>query len=88
MYHYKVELAKPPPERGPSRLAETRAALNEQLRKLEAFLGDREFFVGNQYSVADVAVYAFLWSGEAVTGVNMVTDFPRLDRWYARLKAM
>jgi len=42
------------------RVARARAAAAEVLGVLEAHLADHEFFVGDRYSVADIALYGYL----------------------------
>jgi GST-like protein len=48
-------------------------------------LGEMEYFAGNEYTIADIAIYPWLVSHEK-QGQNM-EDFPNLNRWYEGVRA-
>ena len=52
--------------------------LNKQLE-------GRHFVAGNEYSIADIAIYPWIVSHE-LQGQNL-DDFPALNVWFERIKA-
>lgn len=55
---------------------------------LEQQIGDREFFIGNRFSIADIAIASqfvnFLLAGERVDGTKFPTLATYVDRMHAR----
>jgi glutathione S-transferase len=61
-----------------------RAAGVEVLRLLDDHLDGREFFVGNGYTIADVALFGYLQvAGEAGYDLDA---YPRVQRWLERVE--
>jgi glutathione S-transferase len=55
------------------------------LRVMEQHLGPRRFFVGERYSIADIALYAY--THVAHEGGFELTEFPAVRRWLAEVAA-
>jgi glutathione S-transferase len=53
------------------------------LRAMEAHLTDREFFVGDAYSIADIALYAY--THVAPEGGFTLQPYPAIEAWLARV---
>ena len=51
---------------------------------LDKRLGGRDFILGKQYTIADMAAYP--WIGPERQGQN-IDDFPNLKRWHAAIRA-
>jgi glutathione S-transferase len=61
------------------------ASATAALRLLEAHLTEREFLVGDHYTVADLCIYAYVHvAGEA--GLDL-TEYPAIGAWIARVEA-
>jgi glutathione S-transferase len=65
----------------PQRLARGRAAL----AVMEAHLSSRDYFVGERYGIADIALYAY--THVAPDGGLALEPFPRVCAWLARVAA-
>ena len=52
---------------------------------MEAHLADRAFFVGEQYSIADISLYAY--THVAPEGGFDLAPYPSVVRWIARCEA-
>lgn len=63
----------------PKRLEHGRAALGV----MESHLTDREYFVGERYSIADIALYAYTHVAHEA-GLDLST-YPRIRAWLARV---
>lgn len=63
----------------PERLEKGRAAL----AVMEQHLAKTDFFVGNSYSIADIALYAY--THRAHEGDHDLTPYPALRRWLDRV---
>jgi glutathione S-transferase len=55
------------------------------LAVMEQHLASRNFFVGEQYSIADIALYAY--THVAHEGGFDLTTYPAVTRWLARVAA-
>lgn len=74
-------LGRKPPER-------VLAELRQHLKTIAAWLGDREWLVGDRLSVADVSVYAQLACvGETGNGAALLGEQPGLLLWMERVDA-
>lgn len=69
------------PEPQPVAQARFNAEANRVLDRLEAILAVRPFVAGDDYTIADIAQFGWLWR-RAFAGVTL-DDRPSLDRWYA-----
>jgi glutathione S-transferase len=65
----------------PQRLARGREALGV----MEKHLSTREFFVGERYSIADIALYAY--THVATDGGHDLAPYPKLRAWLQRVAA-
>jgi glutathione S-transferase len=65
----------------PQRLARGR----EALAVMEKHLGTRQFFVGERYSIADIALYAY--THVAADGGHDLAPYPQLRAWLQRVAA-
>jgi glutathione S-transferase len=74
------------PEAFADRLEERTAAGVRVLAAMERHLADREFFVGNAPSLADIALYAY--THVADEGGFELGDYPAIGRWLERIAAM
>jgi glutathione S-transferase len=63
----------------PDRLARGRAAL----AVMETHLESRQFFVGNRYSIADIALYAY--THVAHEGGHDLSPYPHVNAWLKRV---
>ena len=63
----------------PERLEKGRAAL----RVMEQHLGKTDFFVGNRYSIADIALYAYTHRADEAD--HDLAPYPALRAWLARV---
>lgn len=63
----------------PERLEKGRAALGV----MEQHLAGHDFFVGNRYTIADIALYAY--THRAHEGDHDLTPYPALRRWLDRV---
>ena len=57
----------------------------QALEVMEGHLGDRDFFVADRYSIADVALYAY--THVAHEGGFELERFPALRAWLERVRA-
>ena len=53
------------------------------LKVMESHLGDNDYFIGESYSVADIALYAY--THVAGEGGFDLTDFPKICDWLTRV---
>lgn len=58
---------------------------HDALRVLEAHLGDREFLVGNGFTLADIALYAY--THVAADGGFDLARYGALRAWFSRVQA-
>ena len=70
----------------PEELAARRVGGHAALAAMEAHLHDREWFVGNAYSVADIALYAY--THVAGEGGFDLTALPAIGAWLDRVAAV
>lgn len=61
-----------------------RPFVEEQLRTLEAMIGDKPFLAGDRPTIADCTLFALFQSCRVRFGMPFAADYPRLDAWYAR----
>ncbi|NJK27555.1 MAG: glutathione S-transferase family protein [Coleofasciculaceae cyanobacterium SM2_3_26] len=54
---------------------------------LDARLGDREYIVGNEYTIADIAAWGWIDRFPRVLGENALDGFPHLKAWFERVNA-
>jgi glutathione S-transferase len=66
-------------------LAQKQAGGYRALDAMEAHLGDREFFVGKNYSIADISLYAYTHVAEE--GGFEMARYPAIQRWLGRVKS-
>ena len=71
----------------PERLAELLDRGNVLLGQMNAHLADREWFVGDGPSVADIALYAYTHSAEEKGGFDL-GPFENVRAWLARFQAL
>lgn len=65
-------------------LAEKQQKGHDALRVMESHLSGRDFFVGSDYSIADIALYAYTHvAGEAGFSLQ---NYPAIVCWLARVK--
>jgi glutathione S-transferase len=64
--------------------AREREAVLDVLSLLEGHLGDREFFVADRYTIADIAIYGYTHLAHE-TGVD-TGPFPRVRDWLERVR--
>lgn len=67
------------------RLVELRARGIEALGVMEKALGTSEFMVGNVFTVADIALYAY--THVADEGGFRISDFPQISKWLGRVES-
>ncbi|MFZ0044133.1 MAG: glutathione binding-like protein, partial [Solirubrobacteraceae bacterium] len=70
----------------PAELEAKRKAGTYALKALERHLADREFLVGEGYSIADIALYAY--THVAPEGGFSLEPFPAVREWIARVAAV
>jgi glutathione S-transferase len=61
-----------------------RQGANEVLRRLDDHLDTREFFVGNRYTIADIAIYGYTHLAHEA-GIDM-EPYPNLRAWFVRVE--
>jgi glutathione S-transferase len=66
-------------------LAQRQAGGYRALDAMEAHLNGREFFVGKNYSIADISLYAYTHVAEE--GEFDLNRYPAIRAWLARVKA-
>jgi glutathione S-transferase len=64
-------------------MAPKRAGGAKALRAMDDHLAPREFLVGERYSIADIALYAYT-HGAGDTGFDLA-DYPAVQAWLARV---
>ena len=64
-----------------------KAAGDAALRLMDQHLETRDWFVGRQPSLADIALYAYTHVAEEGGGF-MLADYPAVKRWLARIEAL
>jgi glutathione S-transferase len=77
-----------PPEKSKDRLhllPEWHAKGNAALAVMEQHLSTRNWFVANQYSLADIALYAYTHCAE--DGGFELRNYPGIQAWLARIEA-
>jgi glutathione S-transferase len=67
----------------PEQLEAKRAGGEAALRAMEGHLTGREFFVGDAYSIADIALYAY--THVAPEGGLSLQPYPAIEAWLARV---
>ncbi|WP_204105672.1 MULTISPECIES: glutathione S-transferase family protein [Spirulina sp. CCY15215] len=73
------------PEEYRAQLEQKREPGYAALRVMEKHLGDRDFFVGNNYSIADIALFAY--THVADEGGFDLSEFSSILTWIERIKA-
>jgi len=58
---------------------------NAALQVMEEHLADRQFFVNQQYTIADIALYAYTHMAEA--GGYDMSQFPNIGGWCERVRS-
>lgn len=71
----------------PERMAELLDAGHAILGRMEDHLAPRDWFVGEQPSVADISLYAYTHSAGTKGGFDM-QRFPSINAWCARVAAL
>ena len=66
-------------------LPQKKAAGHAALKVMETHLGEHEFFVGEAYTIADIALYAY--THVAGEGGFDLADYARLRAWLERVRA-
>jgi glutathione S-transferase len=66
-------------------LAFLRRRLDDFLGILDGHLHDRPFVIGDQATIADISLMAYLSFPENETGYDLATDFPAVRRWLFRM---
>lgn len=84
VYNFAKESKAPDPNR--EALERWRAALEEELSKLEDLLNGRCCFVGEGFTLADISLYSFLQGLVDRSGYPLEPKFPGLAAWYKRMK--
>src|SRR6267378_4349546 len=72
------------PLQGPDR-RELERHLETQFRNLEQLLSQRAHVFGGAPGLADISLYAFLWSLVRFGGREISSGFPHLKSWYGRM---
>jgi glutathione S-transferase len=72
-------------EATPERLALTLERGNKALGVMERHLAGNPFFAGAEFSVADIALYAY--THEAGAGGFDLADYPAVSAWLERVRA-
>jgi len=54
---------------------------------LDKHLADREFIVGNDYTIADVAAWGWIDKVTPVLGEGRLAEYPNLQRWFQSVDA-
>lgn len=67
-------------------LAAKRAGGEAALRLMDEHLAAQDWFVGNSITLADIALFAYTHVAEE--GRFILDDFPAIQRWIARIKAL
>lgn len=69
-------------------------AINRYLREaqrhyeiLDNHLENRQYIVGSDYSIADVAAWAWIDKAAVVLGEEDLTPYPNLQRWFANIES-
>ncbi|MFK7964731.1 MAG: glutathione S-transferase family protein [Burkholderiaceae bacterium] len=70
----------------PQAADDLKAIAQDNLKWLDANLGDREFLCGNRFTLADIHLYSFLAFGTQV-GQPMNPDNTHVMAWYERMAA-
>lgn len=65
-------------------LAEKQQKGHDALRVMESHLSGRDFFVGSDYSIADIALYAY--THVAGQGGFSLEDYPAIQAWLKRVE--
>jgi glutathione S-transferase len=73
------------PEAFADRLEERTAAGYRALDAMERHLGEREFLVGERFTIADISLYAY--THVAHEGGFDLRDYPAITAWLARVAA-
>jgi glutathione S-transferase len=81
----QAELSKPQPEQDGERLQRYRNELARGLKRLEAFLAGKEYLVGNQFSLADIAFVPALLILPRL-GVDVDPALRGVNAWINRLR--
>ena len=68
------------PKRIPYAIERYTRELNRLLRVLENRLDDVEYLAGNEFSIADIAVWPLRWA-QSTLGYELQDDFPNTRRW-------
>lgn len=71
----------------PEKLATLLTAGNELLQIVEDHLSSNNWLVGNNPTIADIAVYGYVHSSETRGGYDM-TRFPAIQNWCDRIAAL
>lgn len=81
---YIVSILGNPPEYAES-LAEKKEKGYAALKVMEQHLGDRPFFVGDRYTIADIGLYAY--THVAHEGHFDLSNFPAIQAWLQRVQS-
>lgn len=82
---YIIRFLKRPPEMA-ARLAATREAGARALNVMEQQLKTTPFFVGDRFTIADIALYAYTHVAEE--GEFDLTPYPAIRAWLKRIEAV
>lgn len=80
LLHYAPEGQRPP-----ERIARKQAGGRRAIGAMEEHLSERAFLVGDAYSIADIALYAYTHAADEA-GIALA-DFPAVESWIARVAA-
>jgi glutathione S-transferase len=79
---YFLKLAS---EQVPAAIDRFHGEAKRNMRVLDGRLAEAEWLAGNEYSIADVATYGWIWR-RAVAGVDF-SEAPNVERWFTAVAA-
>lgn len=81
------EALKPAGERNAARLLGAKRGFTSALPEWDEQLASREYLVRGQFTLADITLYTFFPSAEALAGLTIPSEHERLHAWYERISA-
>lgn len=75
------------PERDGAKIAEASRGFVQALKPWDAHFADREFAVGDAFSLADITLYTIFPSLRGLAGIEIPSDHPHLRAWHDRVAA-
>lgn len=90
LYRYRMEVNKEESQQDKTLLAQYQKAVEENLIILNNLLEEREWFVGDMFSLADVSIYAFLqrMASEPKSWKIVEEKYPHIKRWFELVKTV